>query len=343
MKPETTFLLLGAGYWARPQLAAWQEVEGAKCVGIYNRTKSKAEALAQEFGIKEVDDDPQRLLERVNADFVDIVTDVSTHAHITKLAAKHCQSIVCQKPMAQSLADAESMLSSCEAAGVQLYIHENWRWQKPMRALSNLIQSGAIGRPFRASIDMISGFPVFEEQPFLAEIEQFIIADLGSHTLDTARFLFGEAKTLSCLTGKANPNIKGEDHATLTMRMGPLDVSVVVRMAYAQNFVERECFPQTLFFVEGTEGSIEVCPNYEIRVTTKDGTRVETHPPIKYDWVDPRYAVVQSSIVDCHKNLLGGITGAAAAETTGQDNIKTVRLVYAAYDAANSLKTISLT
>jgi predicted dehydrogenase len=48
-------------------------------------------------------------------------------------------------------------------------------------------QSGAIGKPFRGRIDMLSGFPVFVNQPFLKQLEQFIITDLGSHTLDVAR------------------------------------------------------------------------------------------------------------------------------------------------------------
>ena len=58
---------------------------------------------------------------------------------------------------------------------------------------------------------MISGFPVFANQPFLKELEQFILTDLGSHTLDTARFLFGEAESLYCQTRRVHPDIKGED------------------------------------------------------------------------------------------------------------------------------------
>ena len=106
-----------------------------------------------------------------------------------------------------------------------------------------------MARPF-ARIDFISGFPVFKNQPFLAELEQFILTDLGSHTLDVARFLFGEAASLYCRTKRVHSTIKGEDVATVLLNMTS-GATVVVEMAYAENFVERECFPQTLVFIEG--------------------------------------------------------------------------------------------
>lgn len=328
------FALLGTGFWSRYQLAAWREVPGAECVALYNRTRAKAEALARDFGVPAVYDDPAALLDRERPDFVDIVTDVHTHAPLTRLAADRGIAVICQKPMAPTLADAEAMVAHCRAAGVPLFIHENFRWQTPLRALRETIAAGTIGEVFRGGIDFISGFPVFQNQPFLAALEQFILTDLGSHTLDLARFLFGEASSLSCRIGRVHPNIRGEDHATVLLAMGPREIPVVVRMAYAENFVERECFPQTLAFVEGSLGTVELAPDYQLRVTTREGTLVRRVPPPFYPWADPRYAVVHSSIVPCHANLLGALRGEAPAETTGEDNLETIRLVFACYDAA---------
>lgn len=339
MKP-LRFALLGTGYWSQFQLAAWRELPGVECVALYNRTRAKAVALGERFGVAAVYDDPQRLLAEVEVDFVDIVTDVATHAPLATLAAEHGRAVISQKPMATSVAEAEAMARACAARGVPLLVHENWRWQRPIRELKRILDSGVIGDVFRAGLDMISGFPLFQQQPFLREIEQFIIADLGSHTLDTARFLFGEARELASWTGRVHPDIKGEDYATIVLRMGARPVDVVVRMAYAENFVERECFPQTLFFVEGSAGSVEVLPDYVIKVTTKDGTETRRFPPAMYPWIDPRYAVVQSSIVDCNANLLAALRGDGAAETTAEDNLRTLRLVYAAYDAARDRQTV---
>ncbi|HWR50735.1 MAG TPA: Gfo/Idh/MocA family oxidoreductase [Bryobacteraceae bacterium] len=334
------FAAFGAGFWANFQLAGWKEIGGTECVAIYNRTKSKAERIAQQFGIPRVYDNPEELMRNEQVDFLDIITDVDTHPLFVDLAAQHKKPVVCQKPFAPTLAIAEDMLHRCQHAGVQLYINENWRWQTPIRELARVLRSGIIGTPFRARIDMISGFPVFKNQPFLAELDQFIVTDLGSHTLDVARFLFGEAKTLYCHTQRVHSNIKGEDVATILMRMGPAATSVVVQMAYAGNYLERDRFPETAIFIEGDKGSLELTLDYWIRTTTAEGTHIKRYPPPRYTWADPAYDVVHSSIVPAQANILKGLTGEAKPETTGDDNLETVRLVFSSYDSAASGKEI---
>jgi D-apiose dehydrogenase len=329
------FAIFGTGFWARFQLAAWRELEGMECVALYNRTRAKAEALAAEFGVPRVYDDPLALLDQEPLDFIDIITDVDTHSHFVELAAERKLSVICQKPMASTLARAERMVAVCREADTPFFIHENWRWQAPIRQLKRLLDEGQIGRPFRARIDMISGFPVFVNQPFLKDLEQFIITDMGSHTLDVARLLFGEASSLYCQTQRIHQDIKGEDVATIMLKMGNA-TSVLCQMAYAGNYLERERFPETLIFIEGERGSIELAPDYWIRVTTSDGTHAQRFPPPRYAWADPAYNLIHASIVPCNANLLGALRGDAPAETTGADNLNTVRLVFGAYESARN-------
>ena len=333
---ELNFAVIGTGFWSLYQIPAWFEVGGVRPIAAYNRTFSKAEQVAKRFGIPRVYREAEELLqkERDQLDFVDIVTAVETHAELVCLAAKYRLPVICQKPMSTDLASAEGMVSDCRLAGVPLYIHENWRWQAPIRALKQVLDTGVIGQPFRARIDMISGFPVFTNQPFLKELDQFILTDLGSHTLDAARFLFGEASSLYCQTRKVHRDIRGEDAATVVMSMGQ-NVSVTVNMAYAGNFLEREAFPQTYIFVEGDQGSLELGQDYWLRTTTREGTLLKRVPPPRYAWADPAYEVVHASIAACNANLLGALRGEARAETSGEDNLKTVRLVFAGYDSAN--------
>ena len=340
---QLRFAMFGAGFWSRYQLAAWNEVSGAKCVAIYNRTLNKAGRLAEEFGVPRVSDDAAVLLATEKLDFVDIVTDVGSHGHFVRLAARHRLPAICQKPLASSLTEAEEMAAACQQAGVPLLVHENFRWQRPIRELKRILDAGTIGRPFRARIDMISGFPVFKNQPFLRDLEQFILTDLGTHILDVARFLFGEAESVYCQTQRVHADIRGEDVATVVTRHAALPATVTCNMAYAEYYLERECFPQTLVFVEGTSGSLELAPDFWIRTTTAEGTQAAQYPPIMYPWVDPAYAVVQSSIVDCHRDLLRSLQDRRhAAETTAEDNLRTLRLVFTAYASAANNKTIAV-
>jgi predicted dehydrogenase len=188
---------------------------------------------------------------------------------------------------------------------------------------------------------MISGFPVFANQPFLRTLEQFILTDLGSHILDVARFLFGDADKLYCQTARVHTDILGEDVATVMLRMQS-GATVLVEMGYAENHLERDRFPETFLFIEGERGSIELAPDFWLRVTTSEGTHARRCPPPRYPWADPAYDVVHSSIVPCQRNLADALHGRVAAETSAEDNLRTVRLVFAAYESARTGETVQL-
>jgi D-apiose dehydrogenase len=335
------FAVLGTGFWAHYQIPAWFEIGGVEIGALYNRTVSKAVITAEKFGLRDahIYGSAEELLANEKLDFIDIITEIDGHAPFVHLAAKYHLPVICQKPMAPDLATAEGMVRTCRDAGVPYYIHENFRWQTPIRALKQVLDDGEIGKPFRATINFCSGFPVFANQPFLKTIDHFIITDLGSHMLDVARFLFGEASSLFCRTKKVHQDIQGEDVATILLETMQ-GVAVVVKMAYAENFLEKDPFPQTMIFIEGEKGSAELDMNYWLRVTTQKGTLARRVPPPQYSWANPDYAVVHASIVACNANILSELKGEGAAETTGEDNLKTVRLVFASYESAASGKSI---
>lgn len=332
------FALFGTGFWSHFQLHGWYEAGDVECVAVYNRTKSKAEAFAEKFDIPAVYDNAEELLDNETLDFVDICTNVETHAPFTQIVAERGLPIVCQKPMATSLEEAKSMVGVCKAHNVSLYINENWRWQFPIRQFKRYLDMGNIGKPFRARIDYRNSFPVFDNQPFLKDLEQFILADIGSHILDTARFLFGEASTLYCTTYRVHPDIKGEDVATTMMTMGE-SMIVVCEMSYASKR-EHDRFPETYIQVEGDKGFLELSPDFWIHETTDRGTLSNRYPPPRYKWADPAYDVVHSSIVPCQESFVKALQGTAEAENTGVDNLKTMELVFGSYQSASEKRMI---
>jgi D-apiose dehydrogenase len=330
---DVRIAVFGCGFWARFQLAAWRELAGVQVVALYNRTRSRAEALGADFGIAAIYDDPEALLSSERVDAIDIITDVDSHSRFVLLAASRGLPAICQKPLAPNLIEAEAMLAACRAAGTRLLVHENWRWQAPIRELKRQLDSGVIGRPFRARLQFNSSFPVFDNQPFLRELRQFIVTDVGSHVLDVARCLFGEAQRVYCQTARVNPSIQGEDVATVILQQG--DVTTTCELSYASR-LEHERFPETYALIEGSHGSLELGPDYWLRCTTAEGTLARRVPPPRYAWADPAYDLVHASIVPCHADLLRDLRGGTPAETRGEDNINTVRLVFAAYDSART-------
>lgn len=353
MSETKRFVLFGAGFWARYQLAAWGELPGVRCAGIVDPDTERVKSLMSEYmksarkteGVSahtvSGSGDAVAMLDSLRPDFADIVTPVETHVPLAQMCLERGIPVICQKPLAPTLEEARALVGDFAAADVPLLVHENWRWQTPIRAAAAALKGGGIGTPHRARISFVCSFPVFDNQPFLATLPRFIITDIGSHVLDVARFLFGEAQSVYALTKRVNPTIAGEDVATVVMPMGDTQTTVIAEMSYASQ-TEYERFPQTFLFVEGDRGSLEVGPDYMLRVTDEQGTRLSRHAPPRYTWADPQYDLVQASMVPCIADLFGHLCGNNIAETTGTDNRETVRLVSAAYESAESGRVIAL-
>ena len=287
--------IVGCGFWANYQVAAWYEAVPAVRFAFCDPRLENAEKMAKSFPSLGVYQDIDVMLAAENLDLVDIITPPATHAELTRKVARKGIPVVCQKPMAPNLADAQAMVDVCAEWQVPFFVHENFRWQRPLRHLKEKLDSGVIGVPFRAKIVFNSGFPVFENQPLLAQLERFIIADLGVHLLDVCRYLFGEVASMYCQTQRVNSTIRGEDVATLLLKMRN-GMSCTVELSYASR-VAYECFPQTLAEVEGDRGSLSLQPNYELATTTGRGDFHRNHSTARLrpgfilstPWRNPRW------------------------------------------------------
>lgn len=340
MKKPLRFAMAGTGFWSRFQLHGWRELPGCECVALCNRTRDKAESLGRDFGIHAIYDDFEEMLRHEEIDFVDIVTGVEQHAVMAQLAADRGLPVVCQKPLASDYASAAAMVNHARHRGTLLLVNENWRWQPQIRAFSTALKTAPLGKIWRAHINYSNSFPVFENQPFLRDLERFILMDIGTHILDVMRFLFGEAETVYARTHSVSLGIKGEDAASALFQMRN-GMTVYANMSYASR-VRGERFPEVFITVEGEDASVSLDFDFNIHLVTKTGTSTTRHPPPFYSWADTRYAVVHASIVATQGNLLAGLCGELLPETTGADNLKTLQLVFACYESARTNQVIKL-
>ena len=101
-------------------------------------------------------------------------------------------------------------------------------------------------------------------------------------------------------------------------------------------------FPEELIYIEGTKGTAELGPDFWIRVSTDKGTQIRRCPPPRYAWADPAYDVNHASMVPLHQDFLRAFRTGQPPENTGEDNLKTMRLVYTAYELAERNQVITL-
>ncbi|WP_062011807.1 Gfo/Idh/MocA family protein [Aureimonas sp. AU4] len=326
--------LIGCGFFARNQMHAWEDLPGVRIVAVCDRDASRLQAMGEAFEVSTRYGDAEAMLREVRPDFVDIATTAPSHRALVELAASLGIPAICQKPFAPTMEDARVMVAACERAGVPLMVHENFRWQSPIRRLREILDEGTIGAPFFGRVSFRSAFDVYSGQPYLAEGERFIVEDLGIHALDIARFLLGDAKAITTRMARVNPLIRGEDVATMLLDHAA-GLHSVVDCSYATR-LEEELFPQTLVEIDGALGTIRLGPGYRLTVTDASGTRHEDLSPPLLAWASRPWHNIQESVLLIQRHWLETLRDGREPDTSGRDNLQTLALVEAAYRGART-------
>ena len=333
--------LVGCGFFARNHLNAWRQIPGVEIVALCDTNADRLRGAAEITPGARLYASAAAMLRAETLDFVDVATTVASHRPLVEQIANAGLHCICQKPFANSIEDARAMVEACASAGMRLMVHENFRWQAPIRAVRDVIAGGEIGRPFWGRVSFRSAFDVFTGQPYLATDERFIVQDLGIHIIDIARCLFGEVADLSATTQRINPRIRGEDVATLLLRHEAGTTSVV-DCSYSTALPE-ELFPQTLVEVDGTDGTLRLGADYRLTVHRRGGeTRELRCDPPMHGWSQRPWHNIQDSVVNIQHHWIECLRSGAEPETSGRDNLKTLELVDAAYSAARSCATLRL-
>ena len=132
--------LIGCGFFAQNHLHAWRDIDGVEIVALCDRDEARLAATAGAFGIARTYADAATMLAAEALAFVDIATTVPSHRPLVELAADARVAAICQKPFAATMADAAAMVDACRRAGVPLMVHENFRWQSPIRAVKAVLE-----------------------------------------------------------------------------------------------------------------------------------------------------------------------------------------------------------
>lgn len=286
--------LIGCGFFSVNQLHGWNDTRGASIIAICDQKPERLKTVGDQFNIAARYNDARTMLEKERPDFVDIATTVPSHRALVELAASLKIPVICQKPFALNIADAQAMVTACAQANVPLMVHENFRWQSPILKVKQVIRSGAIGKPFWARVSFRSAYDVFSGQPYLAEGKRFIVEDLGIHALDVARFLLGDALSVSARTARINPKIKGEDVATILLDHGS-GVTSIIDCSYATKQAV-EAFPETIIEVDGDQGSLRLAQGYKLSITSAHGTNHEDVSPPLLPWASRPWHNIQESV-----------------------------------------------
>jgi predicted dehydrogenase len=169
---------------------------------LCGRTKSHVATAARTLGFDEAATDWRDVVGRPDIDLVDICTPGDSHAEIAIAAARAGKAVLCEKPLANSVRDAERMLAAVRKAGVAHMVCHNYRRAPAVMLARQIIAAGQLGeiRHFRGAYlqDWIND-PAF---PLVWRLDRTkagsgALGDIGAHVVDLARFLVGEIALVS--------------------------------------------------------------------------------------------------------------------------------------------------
>ncbi|WP_108398897.1 Gfo/Idh/MocA family protein [Devosia submarina] len=331
--------LIGCGFFAHNHMQAWAELDGAQIIAVCDRDPVKAKAFAEAYGAKPFSDAATMLAE-IEPDFTDIATTSPSHRPLVELAARHSRGAICQKPLAETLEDAEAMVAACATAGVPLLVHENFRWQAPIRAVIDHVRSGMIGKPHFLRLSFRHAFDIYDGQPYLAQTEDLALMDIGPHVFDMARALMGDVEQVYCQTQKLNRRVAAPDAFLAQLQHAGGGISSL-ECSFLSHY-QPERFPQSLLVIEGNLGSIELLEGFRLRVHA-GGTvsEFDVEPPVPV-WGEKPWHLVQESVVAFQRHAIRALNGKEPGQPTGADNLKTFALTRAAIASAATGTAISL-
>jgi len=329
--------IIGAGAIAEVHAAGYSAA-GVEVVAISDLDAALAQKRAAEWGIPHAYGDAAQLLHTHELDMVSICTPAASHHALTLLAARAGVHVLCEKPIAVDLVEAEEMIRVCEEQGVLLQIGHMLRSNPAVRTAKSLIDAGVIGAITTIRLRQAHDWGGAEQvRPTFATRASGgggTLLDNGCHLMDLARFLVGDVEEVYARMGTLRWPIELEDSAVVTARFKSGAIGTIETSWSATGWEEG-------FWIHGTQGSLEWSNRHkepELVLSTRQsgGTDWEKTDVTRYEFVAERGHNAQ--IASFAKAVRSG--GPVACE--GHDGREAVRIVLASYDSARKNRPIRL-
>lgn len=318
--------LIGAGWVTQHHLRGWQRLgDDAKVVAIADPSAEAARRRADEFGIPARFTSAAEMLAAGGLDAVDIAAPRQVHADLARLAADHGLPILCQKPLAPTLAEAERLVADI-GGRVRLMVHENWRFRAYYRRAASWLREGRIGAVKGAALNLVTSGTVpdaqgryyaLDRQPFMRTETRMLVAEVLIHHLDTLRFLLGPLTVQAAGLNQTCADMIGEDTAIIHLQTG-YGAGVSVFATFAAHGAPTEQRDQLTIL--GETGTIRL-DGAELSIAGAYNERIAFDQAEVYIG---SYAATIAHFVHC----LGNGT---PFETAPEDNLQTLRIVEDCY------------
>jgi predicted dehydrogenase len=256
MKPITT-AIIGTGFMGRTHLEALRRVENVEVRAIVGRTLASAQRLAAGYGSPRAEIDLRSVLDDPSIDAVHICTPNAMHAPMAKealLAGKH---VLCEKPLATSVEEAEELVALAAARGLRNAVCHNLRYYPMVQQMRSMRERGDLGRILIVQGTYSQDWLLYDTDwnwrvEATAGGPSRVMADVGSHWFDMAEHVTGLRVSSLCADLQTfHPIRKQPKHSVETFAgrtLAPAD--------YTETPVTTEDFGAVIFQMEGARGAM---------------------------------------------------------------------------------------
>jgi predicted dehydrogenase len=169
---------------------------------ICGRNEENVRKAAQKYGWEEYDTSWERVVERKDIDLVDVSVPGNMHAPIAIAAANAGKMVLCEKPLANTLAEARQMYEAVQKNKVPNALCHNYRFAPAVQLAKQLIEEGRIGKIYHFRGTYLQDWIVDPNFPLVWRLQKEVAGsgahgDLNAHLIDMARFLVGEIAEVS--------------------------------------------------------------------------------------------------------------------------------------------------
>lgn len=309
------FGLVGCGRISQTHLQALEALPDCELVAVADARDAAACQVAEQYRCRYYDS-VEQILESESLDAAVICTPPSTHSKIAEALLHQGVHVLCEKPLAVTVAEAERMVAMANLKGLVLMMASKFRYVEEVISAKSIVQSGILGEiiqfenTFCNKVDMRGRW---NADPVISG--GGVLIDNGSHSVDIARYLLGPIDQIQAEEGKRIQGLEVEDTVRLYFRtvsdvLGSIDLSWTIHK-------EKESYLD-LF---GTEGVLSVgwsCARYR---------QSETMEWVKFGNGYDKLAAFGRQL----RNFVGTIRGTDTPLITADDALASVRVIEAAY------------
>ena len=300
--------------------------ERVKLAAAFDPIAKRAENMRQKYGVEQTFGSLEQMIDQASWEVAVVCTPTSVRRETIEVLAAAGKHVFTEKPLADSFEEAEAIVETCEQAGIQLAVNQNFRYHYPFETAREVVTAGRIGKVLTILQEDLS---FRQDRGWRTEMTRNALSVMGIHWFDGFRWVLGADPEQLVAETYSSPAIEcvGETDATVHILFDQGS-----SVSYTQSFSSR--FNRTQTVIIGESGTLEL--DYQgARLLGVEGE-------VEQAWDNPNkgHHKPKATFVGINE-LFRAIESGETPANSGRDNLKTVAMLDAAYQSAEGHRVVA--